>query len=387
MDKKISKFKYFLFSLFPLIGTLLLMELGLRAAYYQKKSSYTFAISYGLEEVKHRFIEKAAKNKVNDLIQELNALYFKQNIIDRLAPDIIDKKIHESLYSDIGENALKRFKKVYEENFSRLVTEVQKVQSKLVILYIPTAEKKHSERLKICSNFFKNIAVSYGIDFVDLTDRFYQYPYHWVTLFPENDHLSRLGNILIADELSAYIENHGFYYSQKRFKKRNKLFGDLPKSLKEMMAKGTSLEYLLVTNSQGLRMNYDLFFPKKKQRVLILGDSLTFGPYLQNQYTFSGILESRYRYKEIINAGVCGYTIDDELGLFIERAKYSEPDITVLQVLDNDLYGMIFFKKKLFSRKKGNFLPSEEEIEFLKRIRFDNDDQKTKIKFWKYNKE
>jgi lysophospholipase L1-like esterase len=113
-------------------------------------------------------------------------------------------------------------------------------------------------------------------------------------------------------------------------------------------------------------MNYDLSFPKTKQRILILGDSFTFGPYLPNQRTFSGIIESRHRDKEIINAGVSEYTIDDELGLFVEKAKYLEPDITVLQVCDNDLYGMIFYKKQLFSRKQKKYQASAEEKNFFK---------------------
>jgi hypothetical protein len=375
MKPKKNNLKYFLFSILPLLILIFIIETGLRTVYYQKNASHTFAISYGIDLAKHRLIKKRAKNAVNSLIKKLNRNYLKQDIVDRLPPHLIDEKIHQALYSEIGEKILSKLMKEYEKHFNRLILEAKKIKSKIVILYIPTAEDRQSKRLRICRSFFYKLADAKSVDFIDLTNSFYRYPYHWVTLFPENHHLSRFGNILVASALSKYIENYGSYQSRYQFDRRSVLLGDLPKSLKEHRAKGTSLEYMLFTNKQGLRMNYDLSFPKKKQRVLILGDSFTYGPYLPNQQTFSGILESRYRDKEIINAGVDGYTIADELDLFVENARYTEPDITVLQVTDNDIYGMIFFKKQLFNRKKKNYLPSVEESEFLKSIRFDTENQ------------
>jgi len=53
----------------------------------------------------------------------------------------------------------------------------------------------------------------------------------------------------------------------------------------------------------------------------------------------------KYSDKEVINAGVAGYTITDEVSLFVERAKYVEPDITILQVLDNNLHDLLYFKR------------------------------------------
>jgi hypothetical protein len=316
-------------------------------------------------------MENRAKNIVNSLINELNSNYLKQDIVEKIPPHLIDEKIHQALYSEIGKKTLSKLMKEYEKHFNQLILETKKIKSKIVILYIPTAEDRQSKRLRICRKFFYKLADAKSVDFIDLTNSFYRYPYHWVTLFPENRHLSKFGNILVANALSKYIENYGSYQSRYQFDRRSVLLGDLPNSLKEHRAKGTSLEYMLVTNKQGLRMNYDLSFPKKKQRVLILGDSFTYGPYLPNQQTFPGILERHYEDKEIINAGIDGYTIADELGLFIEKARYTEPDITILQVLDNDIYGMIFYKRQLFSREKKDYWPSIEEREFLENIRFD----------------
>ncbi|MGR3317914.1 MAG: hypothetical protein ACUZ8O_05485 [Candidatus Anammoxibacter sp.] len=54
--------------------------------------------------------------------------------------------------------------------------------------------------------------------------------------------------------------------------------------------------------------------------------------------------------------------------MFRERAKYVEPDIVVLQVLDNDLLpGMTTKKLNMGNRKKAIFEYSESEKIFLDR--------------------
>ena len=112
-------------------------------------------------------------------------------------------------------------------------------------------------------------------------------------------------------------------------------------------------------------MDYNLTFPKKKQKILILGDSYTFGPYLPNYHVYPNLLDKKYSDKEIINAGVAGYTITDESSLFMERAKCVEPDITVLQVLDRDLHDLFYFKRNQFDRNGKVHTPSRLEEEFL----------------------
>jgi iron-sulfur cluster repair protein YtfE (RIC family) len=102
----------------------------MRVAYYQKKASRIFAISYGFEIMKRSFIKKTAKKRAVDLIKKLNNDYLKQDIVNRLSPQLNDQEIHQTLYSNIGETILNRFKKEYEEHFDRLIMEVKKIQSK-----------------------------------------------------------------------------------------------------------------------------------------------------------------------------------------------------------------------------------------------------------------
>lgn len=78
-------------------------------------------------------------------------------------------------------------------------------------------------------------------------------------------------------------------------------------------------------------------------RVLMLGDSVTFGPGVAPEQTFSKVLErdlqahdpsGRY---EVLNAGVVGYNTVQELTLFREVGRRYHPDLVVLTFLVNDL--------------------------------------------------
>lgn len=71
--------------------------------------------------------------------------------------------------------------------------------------------------------------------------------------------------------------------------------------------------------------------------------------------------------------------------MFLDRTKFTEPDVTVLQVAFNDLFGVFSFERNIFSRsrrtsdfwfakripgrEKGEFLPSRLERQFVERIR------------------
>jgi len=103
--------------------------------------------------------------------------------------------------------------------------------------------------------------------------------------------------------------------------------------------------YRVVTNSVGLRRKTEIstIKPSGVYRIYCLGDSFTFGPYLNNHETYPNLLEEMLNNNdagakyEALNAGVSGYTLRQELGLFVERGYRSHPDLVILQVLDNDV--------------------------------------------------
>jgi hypothetical protein len=53
----------------------------------------------------------------------------------------------------------------------------------------------------------------------------------------------------------------------------------------------------------------------------------------------------------------------------MERAKYVEPDITIIQVLENDIPDLFYFERNEFDRKKRTFQPSQAELDLMKAIR------------------
>lgn len=99
------------------------------------------------------------------------------------------------------------------------------------------------------------------------------------------------------------------------------------------------------TNAQGLRMDYDLSDPKPpaSRRILVVGDSFTFGYGVQQDETFSAelqkLLDPGLRRIEVINAGFAGgFTMDTEYLFTREVGAKWRPDLVLVGVgLSNDL--------------------------------------------------
>lgn len=342
-----NNIKKVIFALLPLMILLVTAEIGLRIIHFQLKGENNLALIATYEYTRHKILVKIASTKEGD----------------------IPSTAFNELFSQEGTALLEKFKQDYENNFQMLISETAKINTKLLVLYIPSDNATSAERTIICREFYSQLAQKYNIDFLDLTNEFQQYPIETVTLAPQNGHLSRFGNKLVAEQISLYLDKNIEYRSNHQFQNHPKLLGDLAPNGNRIWQINPKMPYRVITNRQGLRMSYDLLFPKEKQRVLILGDSFTFGPYLSNHDIYPNLLDAKYPNIEIINAGIAGYTITDEVSLFNDKAKYIEPDITILQVLDNDIYGLFYFKKNEFDRNNNVYEPSHLETEFLDKLR------------------
>lgn len=96
--------------------------------------------------------------------------------------------------------------------------------------------------------------------------------------------------------------------------------------------------YTLKTNNFGLRNNYDIELESSKKRVLAIGDSFTFGPYLSNKETYTYYLEEKYNHEvEILNAGLPGSTVTHQANYIYNKGIKLNPDLIILQVLSNDI--------------------------------------------------
>jgi lysophospholipase L1-like esterase len=100
--------------------------------------------------------------------------------------------------------------------------------------------------------------------------------------------------------------------------------------------------YHVKTNSVGLRNAEE---PSHQAfRILALGDSQTFGPYLANEDTWPAWTENYLRQQrmqpdrlQVLNAGIAGYTILDELALLRDKGLSLRPALVLLAVFENDL--------------------------------------------------
>lgn len=91
-------------------------------------------------------------------------------------------------------------------------------------------------------------------------------------------------------------------------------------------------EKFLNSNSKGLRgkVEYSYEKPPDKTRILIFGDSLTFGEGVSDTETYSYYLQEMLPSAEVLNFGVHGYGHDQMLIYLKEEAAKYSPDIVIL---------------------------------------------------------
>jgi hypothetical protein len=131
---------------------------------------------------------------------------------------------------------------------------------------------------------------------------------------------------------------------------------------------------ILNTNSRGLRGKKDFPYIKDKTRlrILILGDSFTFGDEVSDNETYSYYLQQMLPHTEVINMGVHGYGHDQTLILLREEGVKYEPDIVILGFLPLDMPRNVLkfrdFAKPRFVLERGELkltgvpVPRPEEI-------------------------
>lgn len=92
-------------------------------------------------------------------------------------------------------------------------------------------------------------------------------------------------------------------------------------------------------NSDGFRDKEYSVSRNNKYRIIIIGDSLTFGWGVEEKNTFASILEREINKKypvEIINLGAGNYNTEQEVNLFIEKGLKYKPDKVVVFYFIND---------------------------------------------------
>jgi lysophospholipase L1-like esterase len=92
--------------------------------------------------------------------------------------------------------------------------------------------------------------------------------------------------------------------------------------------------YSYSNNSMGLRGSE--VGGKTKPRILVLGDSFTYGTGVNDDETFCSILQQKLPAYEIINAGNGGKGTDYQLKFYRTVGRFFQPDLVLLVFFEND---------------------------------------------------
>lgn len=111
---------------------------------------------------------------------------------------------------------------------------------------------------------------------------------------------------------------------------------------------------ILNTNSKGIRGKTEYSYQRTpgKQRIVVLGDSFTFGAEVADDVTYSHYLESHLPNTEVLNFGVQGYGHDQMLLYLKEEGVQYHPDIVIVGFAYIDIYRNI---ESFFAYAKPEF--------------------------------
>ncbi len=119
------------------------------------------------------------------------------------------------------------------------------------------------------------------------------------------------------------------------------------------------MPYHVKTNEQGLRNDEDINMSDEVFRILAVGDSFTFGPFVNNPETWSAWLQTTLNRQfypdaeyQVLNAGFPGYTITDVTAYLKDKGLDTQPQLVILDVTPNDVRDFSPEKRALFERPK-----------------------------------
>ncbi len=259
----------------------------------------------------------------------------------------------------------------YKHSLTQFKSETENDCTKIVVVIItPEVGKSLSLANTYGIPFIVETCSALNIDCIDLTPSIATKEPSDITLIPDDNHWSKQGSEYIADLLTELIVKYSKYRNTNTFKDslRPKIFGDLPPNTNEVVDGERNLPYHQKVNAQGLRMNHNLSFPKKKQTILFIGDAQIYSPYLDNEFIATSLLQQRFPDKEILNAGNVGYTIEDYLSLYMDKAKYAEPDVVFVCTNGNNILDYFFTQRNHYSRLVKAFPPTNLEKTFYNEL-------------------
>lgn len=312
------------------------------------------------EPVRQPTAEEAKQQKIDDdnrkKLEELKKEYFK-------IPDerMLENGPNVPVYAEM--------KQRYKTDAAKIKEMVEATGAKLIFVVLTPETGNGANISNYGIPFIKSACSELGIEVLDFTPLVARKSPKEITQWPRDGHWSKAGAIFIADNLEPYIKKYYTNQSKIVYKdaERPETFGDFAPSTDEIRDGGKDMPYHVKANAQGVRMDADITFPKKKKHILFMGDSGIFCPFLNNEYTITGVLQQRFPDAVVMNTGVIGYTLEDYITLWNEKAKFSEPDIVFVQTNGGDLTDYFFTHRNGFSRSHKPFYPTPVEEAYYKK--------------------
>ena len=259
----------------------------------------------------------------------------------------------------------------YETDLTELKTLIEGSGAKLMTILL-TVHKNEKEDLseKYGTPYVKSVCTKLGMDYFDFGPLLSARNEREIKQLPKDAHWSKVGSKLIADNIAPFIKKYADGACKVAYKdtERPETFGDLPPNDDEVLDGGKDLPYHVKANSQGIRMDHDLTFPKKKKRVLLIGDSGFFCPFLDNEFTIASQLQQQFPEYEIFTIAGLSWTLTDFISLWNEKAKYTEPDIVILGTNGNDVEDLFFSHCNHFSRNMKPTYPTPVEEKYYQQM-------------------
>jgi hypothetical protein len=289
-------------------------------------------------------------------IDALNKQFFK-------VPDdkILENGPNTPIYAEL--------KQRYKKDAAKLKEMVEGTGAKVVFMILTPETGNDVPGTRYGIPYIRQVCNELGIELLDMTPILARKTPKEITQWPIDGHWSKKGAEFIADNLAPIIRKYSTVTSTVTYKdsERPETFGDLEPNSDEIRDGGKDLPYHVKGNAQGVRMDSDIMFPKKKKHVLFMGDSGIFCPFLNNEFTITAVLQRMFPDMVMMNTGIICYTLEDYVTLWNEKSKYSEPDIVIIQTNGGDITDYFFTHRNTLSRSHKPFQPTPVEEEYYRK--------------------
>lgn len=269
-----------------------------------------------------------------------------------------------------GGAMMRVFQQRYRQDLLRLKDSIQATGAQMVVLILtPTSAAGTTVADKAGIDFIAQETRNAGLPLVNMHSYLQRFSPQKITQYPKDGHWNSAGAALVATEMARSLQP----YLQMRngvvtYTRRPATLNDLEPGIDEVRDGGKDLPYHLVSNAQGIRASAPIAYPRKKPRVLLLGDSELFCPFLDDEHTIGVKLQQASPQAEWINASNIGYTLEDYASLFAEKAKYAEADVVVVATHPEDLINYFFVQRNRLGRSQKGYAPTDLEKKVYKEL-------------------